>query len=94
MEEVIDELIEKLKDRHIGRLCIQECTPQSGIIFLELLTNFERIGDHCFNIALETIQRNDKKAIADTHKYVQDAKNHMDDDYKADFEEFLKRYSV
>ncbi|NLB80124.1 MAG: Na/Pi cotransporter family protein, partial [Clostridiaceae bacterium] len=94
LEEVIDELIEKLKDRHIGRLCIQECTPQSGIIFLELLTNFERIGDHCFNIALETIQRNDKKAIADTHKYVQEAKNHMDDDYKADFEEFLKRYSV
>ncbi|MCK9478272.1 MAG: Na/Pi cotransporter family protein [Firmicutes bacterium] len=89
LEEVIDELIEKLKDRHMGRLSMQECNPRYGFVFLELLTNFERIGDHCLNIAVEIIQRNDKNALQNVHRQA-----YIDDDYKKNYEKYLKRYGV
>lgn len=94
LEEVIDELIDELKERHIGRLCTQECNVQSSFVFLELLTNFERIGDHCSNIGVATIQKNDKTAIANIHQYLQNIHENMDEDYKANYEKYLKRYNV
>lgn len=51
-EEEIDELTEKLKDDHIRRLNEGICNPFAGVIFLDLLTNLERVGDHASNIAL------------------------------------------
>lgn len=51
-EEEIDELTEKLKDDHIRRLNEGICNPYAGIIFMDLLTNIERVGDHASNIAL------------------------------------------
>lgn len=50
-EEEIDELTEKLKDDHISRLSEGVCNSYSGVIFLDLLTNIERVGDHASNIA-------------------------------------------
>lgn len=94
LEEVIDELIEKLKERHLARLCTQDCKIHSGFLFSELLTNFERIGDHCSNIGIATIQRNDKTVIANTHLYLQDIHKNMNEDYKANYEKYLKRYDV
>jgi phosphate:Na+ symporter len=50
-EEEIDEMTEKLKDDHIRRLNEGVCNPYAGVIFLDLLTNIERVGDHASNIA-------------------------------------------
>jgi len=50
-EDEIDELTEKLKDDHINRLNEGICNPYAGIIFMDLLTNIERVGDHASNIA-------------------------------------------
>ncbi len=50
-EEEIDEMTEKLKDDHISRLNQGICNPYAGVIFLDLLTNIERVGDHASNIA-------------------------------------------
>jgi len=50
-EEEIDEMTEKLKDDHIRRLNEGICNPYAGVIFLDLLTNIERVGDHASNIA-------------------------------------------
>ncbi|WKY48524.1 Na/Pi cotransporter family protein [Eubacteriaceae bacterium ES3] len=50
-EDEIDELTEKLKDDHIDRLNEGICNPYAGIIFMDLLTNIERVGDHASNIA-------------------------------------------
>jgi phosphate:Na+ symporter len=50
-EDEIDELTEKLKDDHISRLNEGICNPYAGIIFMDLLTNIERVGDHASNIA-------------------------------------------
>lgn len=55
LEETIDLIIETLRNKHIGRLKEGVCSLESGIIFLEVLTNLERISDHCSNIAARVI---------------------------------------
>ena len=51
LEEVVDNLSTELKNRHIRRLQNGECTVELGYIFQDILTNLERISDHCSNIA-------------------------------------------
>lgn len=51
LEEVVDELTAMIKDRHIARLQHDTCTVELGYIYQDLLTNIERISDHCANIA-------------------------------------------
>ena len=56
LEEVIDQLTAKMKDRHIKRLQQGVCTIEKGFIFSDLLNNYERISDHCSNIAVAVIE--------------------------------------
>ena len=56
LEEVVDTLKERLKSRHIERLSNSECTMQTGIPFLDIVHDLEKISDHCSNIAIYTIQ--------------------------------------
>ncbi len=51
LEDEIDDLEEKLRNNHIKRLNTGECTVNSGLIFIDMLHNFEKIGDHTFNFA-------------------------------------------
>ena len=51
MENTIDAMREKFRDDHIERLRSCECGLAQGLIYVNLLTNLEKIGDYCFNIA-------------------------------------------
>jgi len=51
LEDMIDELEEQLRNNHISRLNTGECTVNSGLIFIDMLHNFEKIGDHTYNFA-------------------------------------------
>ncbi|MBW2512843.1 MAG: Na/Pi cotransporter family protein [Deltaproteobacteria bacterium] len=51
LEDAIDDLEERLRNNHIRRLNTGECTVTSGLIFIDMLHNFEKIGDHTFNFA-------------------------------------------
>jgi phosphate:Na+ symporter len=51
LEQAIDDLEEKLRNNHVKRLNTGECTVNSGLIFIDMLHNFEKIGDHTFNFA-------------------------------------------
>lgn len=51
LEEKVDKLEEKLRSKHMKRLAKDECSPYAGIIFLDMLSNVERISDHASNIA-------------------------------------------
>lgn len=66
MEDVIDDLVDLLKGNHIERLRKGECTIEKGVSFVEMLTNIERIADHCDNIALHMKQRASGQEL-DTH---------------------------
>lgn len=51
LEDAVDELEERLRNNHIKRLNTGECTVNSGLIFIDMLHNFEKIGDHTYNLA-------------------------------------------
>ena len=55
LEEAVDEMCEALRERHLGRLKAGECSIESGIVFLDLLTNAERVSDHCSNVAARIV---------------------------------------
>ena len=51
MEDSIDEMRERMRDNHVNRLRNGVCTVDPGLVFVDMLNNFEKIGDYCFNIA-------------------------------------------
>lgn len=68
LEETIDSMIDMLRTRHINRLKDGVCNIESGIIFLEILTNLERISDHCSNVAARIIGNESGNAHFDAHE--------------------------
>lgn len=68
LEEVIDDLKEEIRSRHIRRLAKGKCTIQLGFALTDLVTNYERIADHCSNIAVAVIQMDEQEH--DVHKYL------------------------
>lgn len=67
LEETIDQMCETLRDRHIQRLKSGSCQVETGIIFLDVLTNMERISDHCSNVAARIIG-SESDAGLDSHR--------------------------
>lgn len=92
LEQVIDKLKDELKARHIDRLQKGECTVQMGFVFSDLLTNIERVSDHCSNIAVYTIQQDSPKL--DTHKYLRKVKTSAVGNFIDEFESYEKKYSL
>lgn len=84
LEEVIDDLVAQIKARHITRLTAGDCTIELGFILTDLLTNYERIADHCSNIAVAVIEA--QKEIFDAHAYLRSVK-------KEDMGKFAEYYS-
>ena len=72
VEEVVDTLKERLKSRHLDRLARNECTMQTGIPFLDIVHDLEKISDHCSNIAIYTIQLGEGAEEFDTHQYARE----------------------
>lgn len=68
LEEVIDVLCAELKDRHVRRLQQGLCSVETGFVFNDILNNYERISDHCSNLAIYVLRSHDK--IFDPHKYL------------------------
>ncbi len=68
LEEVIDDLIRELKLRHIERLKAGRCTVEMGFIFSDLLSNYERVADHCSNLAVCVIEL--AQGSLNAHEYI------------------------
>jgi len=68
LEEVIDDLVMEMKQRHITRLRRGDCSMEAGIILEDILTNYERVSDHCSNIAAALIEIQADEL--DMHQYV------------------------
>lgn len=92
LEEVIDELKAELKIRHIRRLREGRCTIELGFILQDLITNYERISDHCSNIAVCVIEI-DKTAF-DTHEYLHEIKTGSNSDFVKYFQEYENKYAL
>lgn len=92
LEQVIDKLNKELKARHINRLQNGECTIELGFIFTDLLTNYERVSDHCSNIAVYTMQL--PTDMLDTHKYLHKLKNSLNGTFVDDFNRYSEKYNL
>ena len=90
LEETIDQLIEEIRLRHIQRLQTGDCTIQLGFVLSDLLTNFERVSDHCSNIAVCVIEEQNRHL--DRHAYLHDIKTAGD--FTADLDRELKKYQL
>ena len=89
MEEVIDNLSDELKNRHVRRLKDNKCTIELGFVFSDITTNCERISDHCSNIAVCLIEVNHSEF--ETHEYL-DYIKHDSSDFKEKYKIYKEKY--
>ena len=80
-----------MKKKHIDRLQKAACTVELGYIFQDLLTNFERISDHCSNIAVDMIEVSEDRF--DTHEYLNHIKNGESPSFEKRYERYRGRYT-
>lgn len=92
LEQVVDKLQTKLKNTHVLRLQKGECTIETGFVFNDLLNNYERIADHCSNVAVCLIQIADDSF--DTHEYLSNVKSHGDDEFDSMYKEYKQKYAI
>ena len=91
LEEVIDDLKRALRNSHVVRLQGGECTVEAGFIWSDLLTDFERVGDHCSNVALGVIDAHNHNMNA--HAALK-AIHHDDPEFKELFVEYSEKYAL
>ena len=92
LEEVIDDLTDQMKSRHIARLQRGECTTLLGFVFQDLLTDFERVADHCSNIAICIIQV--KHSDYEAHTYINTLMASDDIGFRKNYIEYQTRFSL
>ena len=91
LEQVIDHLISAIKSNHITRLQNGDCTIELGFVLSDLLTNLERISDHCSNIAVAVIEV--AKDCFDTHQYLNAIKS-GNNEFDSIYEIYNKTYTL
>ena len=91
-EEWIDTLCDELKLHHVERLQKGTCTIHQGFVFNDLLTDFERISDHCSNIAVAMIELEADEF--DTHEYLNQVKEKRSADFERVFEDYRTRFAL
>ena len=92
LEQVVNELARTVKSRHVERLKNGTCTIELGFVLSDLINNYERIADHCSNIAIAIIEVN--RGSFDTHGYIIDIKESKDGDYTNMYNEYRKTYAL
>ena len=90
LEETMDCLTDEIRSRHIRRLQTGECTIQLGFVLNDLLNNFERVSDHCSNIAVSVIEERDSHIAA--HAYLHDMKKNGE--FAVRLQQNLKLYAL
>lgn len=92
LEEVMDGMIDEIKSNHINRLQSGVCTIQHGFVLSDILTNYERVSDHCSNIAVAIIEMS--RNSFDAHEYLDKLKTMEDPEFKAMYGEYKSRFSL
>ncbi len=92
LEQVIDKLKLKIKASHIQRLKQGNCTVEYGFILADILTNCERIADHCSNIAVCMLEI--AQGSFETHEYLSHVKYDGENNFAERYSEFKKKYTI
>ena len=92
LEELIDNLCDEMKLHHVDRLQKGLCTLVQGFVFNDLLTNYERVADHCSNIAVAMIEL--ESDSFDTHEYLSSIKEMKSETFERYYEEYSHIYRI
>lgn len=92
LEQVIDSLVFEAKSRHIIRLQNNECTIKQGFVFSDILTNIERVSDHCSNIAVAQIEV--MLDSFDPHRYLGSVKSKENKEFADMYNRFAEQYKL
>ena len=92
LEQVIDQLCDELRRRHVDRLQHGKCTISNGFVFNDLIGNFRRISDHCSNIAAAMIGI--ESGSLETHEYLGKVKEEKDRSFQRNYEQYAKQFML
>ncbi len=92
LEQTIDSLKHKLKNRHFARLQNGKCTIELGFVFSDLLSNYERVADHCSNIGVALLQIADDSI--DAHEYFRNLKRNGDNEFASQYHQYKAKYKI
>ena len=84
LEEVIDDMVLLLKNRHTSRLCQGVCSINAGLVFMDALTHLERVADQCSNLAMLVMGRRNQDILKENHRYLQELHEGGDQSYRAE----------
>ncbi len=93
LEEIIDVMVERLRDQHIRRLKDGKCSIDTGVVFLDVLNNVERIADHCSNVAARIVGASDGNEY-DSHTLKSLMHHNPSKEYMLEYEHCRKEYLV
>lgn len=92
LEEVIDMLVETVKQRHVERLKQGKCSIETSFSFNEVLTSMERIADHCSNVGIHLLGYHSPDKNLDRHEYLREMQKSKNSVYTENFDAFDKKY--
>lgn len=92
LEEMIDMLCDELKLHHVNRVQAGQCTLDQGFVFNDLITDLERVADHCSNIAVAMIEL--EAGVFDTHEYLNSLRDVQSDSFRRYFEGYKNKYDL
>ena len=90
LEQVIDSICRKMRERHTARLQKGKCTIGNGYVFNDLISDFERVSDHCSNIAIVQVELEDN--ALDVHEMSEEMKQENMHQFDMYYEEYASRY--
>lgn len=91
LEQVIDDLISDMRKHHVDRLQKGECTIELGFVWSDILVNYERISDHCSNLAIHLIQGSDVNIKA--HSYMENLKDKSNTEFYDKYNNYKEKYN-
>ncbi|MBQ2451273.1 MAG: Na/Pi cotransporter family protein [Lachnospiraceae bacterium] len=91
-EEAIDVIQKEMKKRHTKRLRKGKCTVEMGFVLSDVTNNYERIADHCSNIAISIMQLEEDDTLA--HEYVDNLQKSEGSEFDLRFKNYLKKYDL
>ena len=92
LEQIIDKLNYKIKKNHIERLRTGNCTIELGFVLSDILANFERVSDHCSNIAVCLLEIDNNSL--QTHEYLHNVKETGANEFFEFYDMYKQRYSL
>ena len=72
LEDAVDRKERELQNAHVERLTRNECTPEAGMIFSDIVSGLERVSDHATNIAFSVLDEEEQKAVHDMKKLIRE----------------------